>query len=111
MSFGKSVGELFKPKNMFSRLARGGGAVAGGFMGGPMGAKMGYDIGDKVAGTWEDKDQEESGFGNLFNKGKMPSFGGETQGTGFNFSNLFNRGTDSNGIDLETILKLVQMAG
>lgn len=110
MDFKKGVGEFFKPKNSFSRAARLGGAALGFAGGGPQGASMGYELGDKLAGTWED-DGEDDGVGasDFLMRGKAPA--GAAGGAG-GIMNFFNRsGNGNSGIDLATILKLAQMSG
>lgn len=115
MGFGKFMGEIFKPKNMFSRVARVGGGVLGAYLGGPQGAMTGYNLGDKLAGTFEKDGEDSNGFGDIITKGKLPSFGGRQQRPDmFNLSNQFNRGTVSNegtGVDIGTILNLLKMSG
>lgn len=64
MGIKKSFGSFFKPRNVFSRLARIGGTAAGAYMGNPM---MGYQAGDQLAGLWE-KDSDGNGFENLFTR-------------------------------------------
>lgn len=108
MDFKKGVGGFFKPKNAFSRAARFGGATLGFAGGGPQGASMGYDLGDKLAGTWEDKDEDGGGVSSFLMRGKAPAEAGNAGG----ILNLFNRsGNGNSGIDLSTILKLAQMSG
>lgn len=116
MGFKKSVGEFFKPRNMFSRGARIGGGAIGAAVGGPQGAQMGYGLGDSLASTWEKggEENEESGANDFFMRGKMP---GGASGAG-GMMNFFSRKQQPTGdlpgnagIDFSTLLKLAQMSG
>lgn len=120
MAFGKKMGEFFRPRNIFSRGARVGGSALGGVAGGPEGAKMGYQLGDKLAGTWEKDDSEKSGFENMAMRGKMSGMSGDSG----SIMNLFSRnqnqapepsisfpGEQGGGADVMQILNLLKMSG
>ena len=108
--FKKDVGTFFRPRNAFARGARAGSAALGFSLGGPIGAKIGYQMGDKIAGTFENKHPEDSPIKSFFMRGEIPGMSGGGSG------NLFSSGSSGigsgNSDDNLSILKfLSQLRG